>query len=33
VSKAWQDLGLSSRDALNRLMKKYGVVVRKGSKG
>jgi DNA-binding NtrC family response regulator len=25
VSKAWKDLGLPSRDALNRLMKKLGV--------
>ncbi len=29
VSVAWQDLGLSSRDALNRLIKKLGIVVRR----
>jgi len=29
VSRAWQALGLSSRDALNRLMRKYGIEARK----
>lgn len=29
VSVAWKALGLSSRDALNRLIKKHGVVVRR----
>jgi two-component system nitrogen regulation response regulator GlnG/two-component system response regulator HydG len=29
VSSAWKVLGLSSRDALNRLIKKYGIVVRR----
>lgn len=28
ASRAWQELGLSSRDALNRLMKKYGLRIR-----
>ena len=30
VSVAWKHLGLSSRDALNRLIKKHGIVVRRG---
>ena len=30
VSVAWKYLGLSSRDALNRLIKKHGIVVRRG---
>jgi DNA-binding NtrC family response regulator len=28
ATRAWQELGLSSRDALNRLMKKYGIRIR-----
>lgn len=32
VSKAWKDLGLSSRDALNRLIKKHGIIVKRGDK-
>jgi hypothetical protein len=31
IDKTWRELGLSSRFALNRLLKKHGISVRRSS--